>query len=122
MALIVTEIDVRRKEKRKLLQRGVRCVLELGDRNIEESRADFRRKAQQNSKNKAVPQQLLHFKEAAKLSGKQLNRAGSIRGARSSPKRGPDGLDQKTPRGCVFTSSNSVQHRGFSDRSVAPEK
>jgi hypothetical protein len=99
MAVIAMGIDVRRKDKGKLLQRGVKCVLELRDRNIEKSRADFRREAQQNSKNKAVPQQRLQSKEAAKLSGKQPDRAGSIRGARSSPKRGPDGLNQKTDFG-----------------------
>jgi hypothetical protein len=87
MALIVTEIDVRRKEKRKLLQRGVKCVLEIGDRNVEQSRADIRREAQQNSKNKAVPQERLQSKETAKLTGKQFGRRGSIRGTRSSPKR-----------------------------------
>jgi len=101
----------------------VKCVLELGDRNIKKFRGDFSRDAQQNSKNKAVPQPTRHPKEAEKFNRKQLDRVGSSRlGVRSSPKRGPDGLNQKTLMGYVFTSANSVQHRGFSGRSVAPEK
>jgi hypothetical protein len=105
-----------------LLQRSVKCVLELGDRNIEKSDADFRRDAQQNSKNKAVPRPWVQPKEAEKLSGNPLHLVGCICGVRSSPKRGPDSLNQKTPMGSVFTSANSVQHCGFSSRGVAPEK
>lgn len=104
------------------MQSCVHCVLELGDRNIEKSGADFRRKAHQNSKDKAVPRQRLQHKEAAKLWGQQWDRVGSARRVRSSPKCGPDGLNQKTSTGYIFASANSVQHRGFSGRGVGPEK
>src|SRR5260370_16329927 len=74
-----TCLSVWRKEERKSVQRGVCRVNELGDRNIEKSRADFRREAQQNSKNKTVPRPWLQHKEAAKLSAQQLDRVASIR-------------------------------------------
>jgi hypothetical protein len=80
-----------------LVQGGAKRVLELDDRNIEKTCRHVRREAQQNSKNKAVPQERLQPKEAAKLSGKPLNLVGSICGARSSPKSGPYCRDQKTP-------------------------
>jgi hypothetical protein len=43
------------REERKLGQRTIYCVFELGIGNFEKFRADFGREANQNSKNKAVP-------------------------------------------------------------------
>jgi hypothetical protein len=107
-------------EERKSVQRGVKCVVELRDRNIEKSRAGFRRDAQQNSKNKAVPRPRRQPKEAEKFSRKQLNRVRTSRGVLSPPKRKSDGLNQKTLVGHVVTSANSIQHCGFSGCGVAP--
>ena len=83
------------REERKLVQRGANRVLELGDGNVEKFRADFRRKAHQNSKNKAVPRKRLQHKEATQFRGKQLECIGSIRRFRSSPNNRPDGFNQK---------------------------
>jgi hypothetical protein len=72
-------LSVKRKEEWELVQSGVHFVLELGDRNIEKSRADLRRKAHQDSENKAVPRHWLEHKEAAKL--------GEVFGPRRDPRR-----------------------------------
>jgi hypothetical protein len=44
-----------RTEERKLGQRSIYRVFELGNGDLEKFRADFGREADQNSKNKAVP-------------------------------------------------------------------
>jgi hypothetical protein len=108
--------------ERKLVQRGVVCVVELGDRNIEKSSADFRREAQANSKNEAVPRPWLQPEEAEQITGKQLHRIRGIRESRTSPKCGPDGLNLKTPVGYLLTGADAIKHRSFRSRRVAPEK
>ena len=62
-----------------MVQGGANRVLKLDVGNVEDFRADLRREAHQNSKNKAVPQQRRQQKKAAKFGRKQFEPVESMR-------------------------------------------
>ena len=77
--VIIRSVSFWRTVERELNQRRIKRALELGERNLEKFRADFEREAHQNSKNKALPRQRLHYKEAPQFRGETLDFTGTIR-------------------------------------------